>query len=106
MPRNYPQSFKDRAVRMLVDRLEADESLTRSGVLREIAQKLGIAPETLRRWRSQAEIDTGTKPGVTTEAQAEIRKLKRENTELGRANEILKTALAFFAAELDRPTTR
>ena len=60
----------------------------------------------LRRWVEQAEVDTGKKPGILTDAQEEIRKLKRENAELRRANEILKTASAFFAAELDRPTTR
>ena len=52
------------------------------------------------------QVDVGQRPGVTTEAQAEIKKLKRENAELRRANEILKAASAFFAAELDRPAKR
>lgn len=67
---------------------------------------LNIARETLRRWFEQAEIDVGSRPGPSTDAQAELRRLKRENAELRRANEILKTASAFFAAELDRPTPR
>jgi len=67
---------------------------------------LGIATETLRRWFVQAEVDAGKKPGVSSDEQAQIRRLKRENAELRRANEILKTASAFFAAELDRPTTK
>ena len=65
-----------------------------------------MSPEALRRWRRQAEVDQGTRPGVSSEEHAEIRRLKRENAELRRANEILKAASAFFAAELDRPTPR
>jgi transposase len=69
-----------------------------------IAQKLGIGTaETLRKWVRQAGVDGGQRPGVTTEEAAEIRRLKREVAELRRANEILKAASAFFAAELDRP---
>jgi transposase len=69
-----------------------------------VAEKLGIGTaETLRKWVRQAEVDAGTRPGLTSEESAEIRRLKRENAELRRANEILKAASAFFAAELDRP---
>ena len=72
-----------------------------------VAQKLGIgSSETLRKWIRQAEVDGGTRPGVTSEESAEIRKLKREVAELRRANEILKAASIFFAAELDRPHPR
>ena len=106
MPRKYPQSFKDRATRMVFDRLEDEDAPSRYTVIRETAPKLSIAVETLRRWVEQAEVDIGKKPGVPTDAQEQIRKLKRENAELRRANEILKTASAFFAAELARPTTR
>jgi len=71
-----------------------------------VADKLGVGTaETLRKWVRQAEVDAGTRPGVTTEESAEIRRLRRENAELRRANEILKAASAFFAAELDRPQT-
>jgi transposase len=73
--------------------------------IRTIAGKLGVgSPETLRKWLRQSEIDGGAKPGKTTQELAEIRELKKENAELRRANEILKAASAFFAAELDRPT--
>jgi transposase len=51
-------------------------------------------------------VDAGLVPGVTSEESAELKRLRRENAELKRANEILRTASAFFAAELDRPTTR
>jgi transposase len=73
--------------------------------IRSIAAKLGIgSSETLRKWVRRAEIDGGTRPGKTSEELAEIRALKKENAELRRANEILKSASAFFAAELDRPS--
>jgi transposase len=72
-----------------------------------VAQKLGIGtPETVRKWVRRAEVDGGERPGVTSAEHAEIKRLKRENAELRRANEILKAASAFFAAELDRPPTR
>src|SRR5699024_4162170 len=106
MPKLYSQSFKDRAVRMVFDRLQDDDAPSRYVVIRETAPKLGVAVESLRRWVEQADGDTGKKSGVTPDAQVQIRKLKRENAELRRANEILKSASAFFAAELDRPTTR
>jgi transposase len=82
------------------------EHETEYAAIRHVATKLGIGPETLRKWRRKSEIDSGHRPGVTSAEQAEIKQLKREIAELKRANEILKTASAFFAAELDRPTTR
>jgi transposase-like protein len=64
---------------------------------------LGILPDTLRGWCRQADIDDGLAPGVTTAESEELKRLRQENAELRRANEILKTASAFFAAaELDR----
>ncbi|GAA3691911.1 transposase [Zhihengliuella alba] len=94
MPQKYPQSFRDRAVRMVTERLEADGAPTRYTVVRETATKLGVSTEALRRWCEVADIDAGRKPGVSTDAAEEIRRLKRENAELKRANEILKTASA------------
>lgn len=106
MPAKYDKSFRDRAVRMVLDRLENDQSVSQWAVIREVAPRLGISTETLRRWVNQEQVDAGARPGVSTEESVEIRRLKRENAELKRANEILKTASAFFAAELDRPATR
>jgi transposase len=72
-----------------------------------VAGKLGIgSPETLRIWVRRDEVDGGRRPGVTSDQAEEIAKLKRENAELRRANEILKAAAAFFGAELDRPGKR
>ena len=69
-----------------------------------VASRLGIgSAETLRKWVRRAEVDGGTRPGVTSQESAELRKLRAEVRELRRANEILKAASAFFAAELDRP---
>ena len=72
-----------------------------------VASRLGIgSAETLRKWVRQAEVDAGARPGISSEESAEIKRLKRENAELRRANEILKAASVFFAAELDRPQHR
>ena len=106
MPAKYDKSFRDRAVRMVLDRLNDDQSLSQSAVIKEVAPRLGIANETLRRWVNQEQVDTGQRPGVTTEESVEVRRFKWEIAELRRANEILKTASAFFAAEQGRPTTR
>jgi transposase len=77
------------------------ESGERFGVVTRIARQLGMGPETLRLWVNQAEVDAGRRPGITTEEGRRIAELERENRELRRANEILKSASAFFAAELD-----
>ena len=72
--------------------------------IESVARKLGIgSAENLRKWIRRAEIDAGQRPGVTTAESEQVKALKRENAELRRANEILKSASAFFAAKLDRP---
>ena len=105
MPKQYPRELRERAVRLVAE--HRGEYETEYAAICSIAAKLGIAaPETLRRWIRKGEVDSGQRPGVTSEESAEIRRLKRENAELRRANEILKAASAFFAAELDRPLPR
>ncbi|NYG55723.1 transposase [Nocardioides perillae] len=100
-PRKYPEELRERAIRMAVD-LRRDPA-TKTGALRRVGEQLGINPETLRNWVQQAEIDEGHRPGVTTAEAQRIVELEREVRELRRANEILRTASAFFAAaELDR----
>jgi transposase len=101
-PSKYPRELRERAVRMVVES-KADYG-SEYEAIRSIAAKLGItSPESLRKWLRRAEVDGGVRPGKTTDEIAEIRELKKENAELRRANEILKSASAFFAAELDRP---
>lgn len=104
MPGQFSPEFRQRALRMLEEAVPEYDS--ESAAIRHVGFKLGVGPETLRRWRRRAEIDGGTRVGTTSDELAEIKRLKRENAELRRANEILKAASAFFAAELDRPTTR
>jgi transposase len=104
MPRQFPPEFRQRALRMLEESLPDHE--TEYAAIRHVGSKLGVGSETLRKWRRPSEVDAGARPGMSSAETAEIRRLKRENAELRRANEILKAASAFFAAELDRPTTR
>jgi len=100
-PRKYPDELRERAIRLVLD-TKADPASSK-GACARIGNQLGINPETLRGWVAQAEVDAGTRPGATTDQTARIAELERENRELRRANAILKSASAFFAAELDRP---
>ncbi len=98
-PRKYPEELRERAIRLAVEARR--DAASQSGALRRVGQQLGINPETLRNWVVQAEIDQGSRPGVST-AEAQ-RIAEREVRELRRANKILRTASAFFASvELDR----
>ena len=101
-PRKYPDELRERATRLAVDARR--DPATRPGALKRIGEQLGINPETLRNWVIQAEIDEGHRPGTTTDDATRLAELERENRELRRANAILKSASAFFAAELDRPS--
>jgi transposase len=96
--RKYPPELRERAVRMVFEIFERGERL---GAIHRVAGQLGIGYESLRTWVKQAEVDGGRRPGVTTADQQRIAELERENRELRRANEILKSASAFFARELD-----
>ena len=83
--------------------LEVFETGERQGVIGRVARQLGVGTETLRNWVKQAEIDGGQRAGKATDDGRRIAELEKENRELRRANEILRTALAFLAAaELDR----
>jgi transposase len=103
-PRKYPQELRDRALRMVFE--VRQQTGGKPGAIARVADQLGIHREALRGWVRQAEIDGGQRPGVPTAEQRRIAELERENRELRRANEILKAASAYFAAELDRPRTR
>jgi transposase len=103
--RRYPPELKERAVRMVLETFEENGG-QRHGVVGRVARQLGIGVESLRAWVSQAEIDNGKRVGLTTDERAELKRLQKENRELRRSNEILRSASAFFAAELDRPANR
>jgi transposase len=97
--RRYPPELRERAVRMVLDTIDAEGSSF--GVITRIARQLGIGDQSLRNWVRQAEIDGHRRPGTTTADAERIRELEREVRELRRSNEILKAASVFFATELD-----
>ncbi|GAC62936.1 putative transposase [Gordonia sihwensis NBRC 108236] len=103
-PRKFDQETRERAVRMYHDRLKENDGESKLGARRHVGALLDINPATLRNW-----IDAGEAAGASGDAEsgssvsAELKALRKENAELRRANEILKTASAFFAAaEVDR----
>ena len=100
-PTKYSEELRARAVRMALDARK--DPATSRGAIRRIAEQLGVHPEAMRNWIRMAEIDGGLRPGTTTSDAQRITQLEAENRELRRANSILKSASAFFAAELDRP---
>ncbi len=102
-PRKYDQETRDRAVRMLQERRREHPEESAIESRRQVGALIDVKSETLRGWVEQIQVDAGTRPGTTSDDQAELIRLRREVSELKRANEILKTASAFFAAaELDR----
>ena len=100
-PGRYPVEMRDRAVRMVFEAERHGRSQWEA--ICSVADKLGPTVETVRRWVRQVEIDEGLRGGLTTDERERLGRLERENRELRRANEILKAASAFFAAELDGP---
>jgi transposase len=100
--RRYSDEEKAQAVRMVFQLRK--ELGTDHGTVKRVAEQLGYGVESVRSWVKQAEIDAGAKPGVTTAEAERIKALEQENRELRRANAILKSASAFSAAEIDRPS--
>src|SRR5216683_4196385 len=101
--RKYDQETRDRAVRMYQDRRRDFPAESALAARRRVGELVDLKAETLRGWVERVEIDTGQRPGVPSVVEARVKELERENAELRRANEILRTASAFFAqAELDR----
>jgi len=101
-PTRYPKELRDRATRLAIEARK--DPATASSAYRRIGEQLGVHPETLRTWVKRVESHNAQDSAITTVSDIErIRELERDNRELRRANEILKSASAFFAAELDRP---
>lgn len=100
--RRYSDEERAQAVR-LVRQLRAELG-TDHGTVKRVAEQLGYGVESVRGWVRQADIDDGQRLGTTTGDAERVKELEQENRELRRANAILKSASAFFAAELDRPS--
>jgi transposase len=100
----YPAEMRERAVRMVFE--HQGEYSSQWKAIESISGMIGVNHETLRLWVRRAETDGGTRPGLTTDERAKLRALEKENRELRRANEILKSAATFFGAELDRQQQR
>ena len=97
----FSPEVRERAVRLVQEHRGQYPSLW--AAVESIAPKIGCVPQTLLEWVKRVEVDAGARPGTSTTEMQRIKELERENKELRRANEILKTASAFFAqAELDR----
>jgi transposase len=97
----FSPEVRERAVRLVQD--HGPEYGSQWAAIRSIAEKMGCSAEALRIWVRHSEVNSGTRPGLTTDDRQRLRELERENLELRRANEILRKASAFFAqAELDR----
>jgi|SRR5574338_597241 transposase-like protein len=97
----FSPEVRERAVRLVQEHRDEYRSLW--AAVESIAPKIGCTPTTLLDWIKRSEVNNGTRPGVTTEERERLKALEKENRELRRANEILKSASAFFAqAALDR----
>lgn len=99
MPKKIDAALKERAMRMFADHRQDYPSDT--ALAAAVAKKVGVGRETARRWLIQSDVNAGSRPGVTSDAQAEIKRLKAEVKKLREDNEILKSATVFFAGELD-----
>jgi transposase len=100
----YPDEMRERAVRMVLD--HEGEYASQWEAICSVAEKLGPTAETVRLWVRRAETDRGVRSGPTSDQIAELKRIKRENAELRRTNDILQAAASFFGAELDRQQKR
>lgn len=99
MPKQIDPEVKARAVRLVMERRA--EYPTMTAAVLAVARQVGVGKESLRRWVAQAEVDAGERPGVSTEENEEIKRLRAENRRLREDVAILKAATTFFAGELD-----
>jgi transposase len=101
----FSPEVRERAVRMV--REHRGEHASQWNAIVSIAAKIGCSAGTLHEWVRRSQVDSGERPGVSTDIAAKMKELEREVRELRQANEILRKASAYFAqAELDRPFKR
>ena len=99
MANKWDKETKEKAIRLFMD--HKDDYASQWAAIVEISSRLGMSPETLRRWIRRHRIDSGQEPGVTSVELEQISELKRKNAELEQTIEILKAATSFFARESD-----
>ena len=101
-PRRYPDELRERSVRLVVEAMAEDPSLSLDAAVNRVGVRVGVVPDTLRGWAKQYRVNTGQAPGTTTSDARRIKDLEHEVRELKRANEILLAAASsFFARKLD-----
>ncbi|ART20844.1 transposase [Corynebacterium striatum] len=100
MPKKFDQEAKDRVVRLVEDRILA-ENISTQEACKIVAPKLGVSWHTARQWTQAARREGRVTERLPEDLVAEVAKLRRENQELRDTNELLKAASAFFASELD-----
>ena len=99
MPSKYDEQTRAKAIRLVTEHVQ--DYASEWAAITAVAGRLGMNPETLRKWLRQVEVDAGQVEGTTTVAAREIRELKRKNAELEQTVEILKAATSFFVRESD-----
>jgi len=104
MPSKYDPETRAKAVRLVLD--HRDDYPSEWAAIMAVSKRLGMNAETLRSWIRQQQVDDGERDGVSSEAAAEIRALRRRNAELEQTIEILKAATSFFVRESDPRSRR
>jgi transposase len=100
----YPAEFRERALRRLAEARHGHPS--DFAAASHLGGRLGVDPKTLRLWKKRADVDTGRKLGMISEAPAKIKLLKKQIAKLEKANEILRSASVFFATELGQTSSK
>ncbi len=100
----YSPELRERAVKMAIEK--RSDYPSEWATISAVAKLLGMSPETLRTWVRRTQVDTGSRPGITSDERARLKQLEREVKDLRRANAILQDASIFFATALDGQTKR